>query len=91
MDSTIDLRKLRCRMGWTSSDLARHLKVNSADVETWEKQGASPQDPEILSRIKFLLRQADMCSDEVKTGPIAENFLDESDLAQIDSDRVKSR
>ncbi|HRO67152.1 MAG TPA: helix-turn-helix transcriptional regulator [Pseudobdellovibrionaceae bacterium] len=91
MDSTIDLRKLRCRMGWTSSDLARHLKVKSTEVEAWEKQGSSPKDPEIISRIKFLLRQADMCSDEVKTGPIAENFLDEKALGQVDSDRVKDR
>lgn len=91
MDSFVDLRKLRCRMGWTSSDLARHLKVNSTEVEAWEKSGTPPQDPEILSRINFLLRQADMCSDEVKTGPIAENFLDQSALDQVDSDRVKSR
>ena len=89
MDSAVDLRKLRCRMGWTASDLARHLKVQSIEVEIWEKQGVRPQDPAVLSRVEFLLRQADLCSSEVKISPIAESFLDESALNQIESDRVK--
>lgn len=91
MDSMIDLRKLRRRMGWTSSDLARHLKVAPSEIEIWEKGDANPENPEVLSRIQFLLAQADVCSDEVRTAPLAESFLDESDLGQVDSDRVKSR
>lgn len=90
MDSSLDLLNLRRRMGWTASDLARHLKVTSIEIETWEKNGQRPQDPELLSQIKFLFRQADICSDEVKTAPIAETFLDETALDQIDSDRVKT-
>lgn len=87
MDGTLDLRTLRRRMGWTSSDLARRLNVKSTDVEVWEK-GNPCADREVLVRIEFLLRQADMCSEEIRVRPLAENFLEDGDLNQCDSTRV---
>lgn len=83
MDGTLDLRTLRRRMGWTSSDLARRLNVKTTDIEVWEK-GQPCDDREVLTRIEFLLRQADMCSEEVRHFAIAENFLEDTDLIQCD-------
>lgn len=82
-----DLRCLRRRMGWTSSDLARRLGVTSGEVELWET-GALPTDSEILNRIEFLFRQAEVCSEEVKNGPQSEHALEEKHLDQINVDIV---
>lgn len=77
-------------MGWTSSDLARRLGVASTEIEIWEN-GKSPNDPEVLTRIEFLFRQAEIICDEIKAGPMAEFVLEESHLDQIPGDRVKDR
>lgn len=90
MDRRNSLQKLRRQMGWTTSDLARHLGCGVTDLETWET-GKPGADAALGSRIEFLFRQADVCRDEVKRSPQAENFLDESDLDQVDGDRVKER
>lgn len=91
MMKTIDLRGLRLRMGWTASDLARRLGVTSAEVTSWEQQHQIPQDFDTLTRIEFLLRQADMCTDEMKGAPLAESLLEETHCEQIDFDRVKEK
>lgn len=75
-------------MGWTSSDLARRLGVQVAEVEIWES-GSMPEDHDVLSRLEFLLRQAEVCSDEVKAGPLAEDLLDRESLGQVGADRLK--
>lgn len=81
-DQPMNLRRLRLRMGWTSSDLARRLGVALTDIEAWEG-GRAPADSEILNRIEFLFRQAELCSDEVKSVPQSENELEEKHLGQI--------
>lgn len=91
MDRQLNLRYLRRRMGWTSSDLARRLGVAAKDVEIWENGKQELQDPDVINRIEFLFRQADMCCEEVKAGPISEIALEDGGLGQIDSTRVKHR
>lgn len=83
MDRCYDLRLLRRRMGWTSSDLARRLGVPYNDIEIWEGGAVKPQDPEVVNRIEFLFRQVEILSDEVKAVPVVENALDEGQLSQI--------
>lgn len=92
MDRKFNLRILRRRMGWTSSDLARRLGVGSTEIEIWENDAnAGPADPEILNRIEFLFHQADICSDEVKSAPLIESALEESALGQIEVTRLKEK
>lgn len=91
MDRCFDLRLLRRRMGWTSSDLARRLGVRSADIEIWEKGNSKPESADVITRIEFLFRQADICCDEVKSVPMAENMLEESHLVQVEATRVRDR
>ncbi|MBX2988771.1 MAG: helix-turn-helix transcriptional regulator [Bdellovibrionaceae bacterium] len=86
MDRDFNLRALRRRMGWTSSDLARRLNVSSSEIEQWEN-GQRPDNQDVITRIEFLFRQADMCCDEVKNNAMAESFLEESDLDQVDVTR----
>lgn len=84
----MDIKSLRRRMGWTSSDLARRLGVGSKEIEIWEG-GRDPQDPRLLSQLEFLFRQAEVCCDEIRRGALAESILDESSLGQIPMSQVK--
>jgi transcriptional regulator with XRE-family HTH domain len=84
----IDLKNLKRRMGWTSTDLARRLGVNHEEIEIWESGQSSPSSDQ-LSRIEFLFRQARICSNEVKTAPIAENEMEQTHLDQLRADNVK--
>lgn len=88
MDRKLDIRCLRRRMGWTSSDLARRLGVKVSEVEIWE-QGSTPSSPDVLSRLEFLFRQAEICSDEVKAAPIAEDLLDRESLGQVENGKLE--
>lgn len=76
-------------MGWTSSDLARRLGVPYNDIEIWEGGSTKPNDPEVVTRIEFLFRQADILCDEVKSVPMAEHVLDETHLSQIGATHLK--
>ena len=85
--NSVDLRGLRLRMGWTSSDLARRLGVTFTEVMNWEKNNVIPEERHV--HIEFLLRQADLCCDELHTAPVVESYLDQTNCDQIHVDRVK--
>lgn len=91
MENTMNLRSLRLRMGWTASDLARRLGVSSSDVLTWEESRQTPTDSDMLTRIEFLFRQADMCCDETRNATLVEFVLEETHQEQIHFDSVKAR
>jgi transcriptional regulator with XRE-family HTH domain len=84
------IKDLRLRLGYSTSDLARHLNCESVDIRTWEIGTAEPND-EVLQKLELLLRQADFCADELACNPLADNLLDADDLGQIDLASVKSR
>lgn len=83
------LRSLRLRLGWSRSDLARRLHCSSEDIEAWE-EGRRPVDASFNGDLEIVLRQAEVCCDEVKYAPAAEAELDKSALEQIDFARVKA-
>lgn len=82
MDRTFDLLTLKRRMGWTSSDLARRLNIDCREIEILEK-GEAPKNQDLLTRIEFLFRQADLCCEEVKRSPRAESLMDDAELEQV--------
>ena len=90
MDKIYDIRCLRLRMGWTASDLARRLGVSPSDVSLWEESHKTPSDSDMLTRIEFLFRQADLCCEEIHNTPLAESLLQDSRQTQIDFDHVKA-
>lgn len=80
-------RELRLRLGWSQADLARRLHIQVQEVIKWENGDSAPTD-QILSDIEFLLRQADICSEEVLKAPLIEIELEQSRLTQLNSESV---
>lgn len=84
------LRALRLRLGWSRSDMARRLKCELTDIESWEEgQGELLFNPHIKGELALIHRQADACSDEVRFTPACENECDKRALDQVDFSRVK--
>ncbi|WII73474.1 helix-turn-helix transcriptional regulator [Bdellovibrio sp. 22V] len=83
------LRSLRLRLGWSRSDLARHLHCSSEQVELME-DGTRQIDTSLRGQLELILRQAEACCDEVKFTPVAENECDKKALEQIDFSRVRA-
>lgn len=83
------LHKLRLRLGWSRSDLARRLHCSSVDIEALET-GHRSIEGALKGELEILLRQAEACCDEVMYTPAAEAELDKKALEQIDFSRVKA-
>lgn len=81
----LNLLSLKRRMGWTTSDLARRLGVTSTEIQILETNGDTTANRDLLNRIEFLFRQAEMCCEEVKQVPLAESTLEATHLGQIEN------
>ena len=82
------IRSLRLRLGWSQADLARRLSCASSDIELWEAGQSSP-NPRIANELFMIAKQADACSHEVHTSPLAESMCDRKALGQIGFSDVK--
>lgn len=82
------LRNLRMRMGWSKSDLARHLQCSSEEVIMWEL-GERGIETSFIGDLERLLRQAETLREEVRATPIAEQQCESNALEQIEFSRVK--
>lgn len=83
-----NLRKLRMSMGWSKSDLARHLQCRSEDVIMWEL-GERRIEVSFIGDLERLLLQAEVLREEVRVTPIAEQQCETNALEQIEFSRVK--
>ncbi|MGZ3772410.1 MAG: helix-turn-helix domain-containing protein [Pseudobdellovibrionaceae bacterium] len=82
------VRSLRLRLGWSRCDLARRLHCSSEEIEMWE-EGKCEIHMSFFSPLELIFRQAQVCCDEVKLVPVAENECEKMALEQIDFSRVK--
>ncbi len=76
------MRELRLRMGWSQSDLARHLEVDSQTINQIER-GLSIDIDNLRSKLTFYWRQAESISDEVQMSALAEKTLEAHNLNQL--------
>lgn len=60
--------------------MARQLSCKTNEIEIWE---TSQPPANVTDQILFFARQVEMCSEEVRTTPIAECTLDQNCLGQI--------
>ncbi len=81
------MRGLRLRMGWSQSDLARRLHIDSQMIGQWEMGLEEIQD-EITQVLELLHRQADFNADEVSCESLAEILFEELEAPQIDSSSI---
>jgi DNA-binding transcriptional regulator YiaG len=82
------IKSLRQRLGWSQAELSRRLRCSSAEVLLWEAGEATP--PRNLSNELLLLsKQAEACSQEVQSAPLAEKICDQKALGQIEFSEIK--
>lgn len=86
------IRELRLRMGWSQSDLARHLEVSLPDLDLLEL-GADDQShlEGIRSRLTLFWKQAESNSEEVQMAALAEKIIEDQNLTQIFQSDFKSK
>lgn len=70
-------------MGWSQSDLARRLQVESQSIIQWE-MGQSIPDTRLCQELSHLFQQAEMASLDLLSQVEAEVFMDEKQLESID-------
>ncbi len=81
------LKTLRLRMGFSQCDLARQLSISTELVRVWE-EGRQEVSQECAARLHVLFNQAEMCSHEIYSQPLAESELEKNDLGQIESSTI---
>lgn len=77
-----ELRNLRLRLGWSQSDLARRLKCEPQLIESIEN-GQEKCSNQIQNELHMILRQAEVCSDELQIQCQLENTLEKEKKDQI--------
>lgn len=84
------IRDLRLRMGWSQSDLARRLQVESQKINAFETElEITPKD--IRNALDFLHQQADLSAHSVSCSSLAQIMFDEDELLQIDTSSIQRK
>lgn len=76
------VRELRLRMGWSQSDLARHLQVELDSLNDLENKSSTVVDS-IKSKLTLYWRQAESLSEEVQISALAEKMIEDQNLSQL--------
>lgn len=76
------VRELRLRMGWSQSDLARHLQVEVGTINKLEN-GLKVEFDCVRSQLTLFWRQAESISDEVQYSALAEKMIEDHNLSQL--------
>lgn len=84
------IKDLRLRMGWSQSDLARRLQIQSEKIGQLEMNLEVPEQ-NILENLDLLFRQAEASADFVSCESLAEIIFEESDAPQIDTSSIRSK
>lgn len=84
------IRDLRLRMGWSQSDLARRLQIESKKISEFEMDlEETPKD--IWSALDLLLKQADVSAHSVSCNSLAEIVFDEDKVLQVDTSSIQRK
>ncbi len=87
------IKTLRCRLGFTQSELARKLHCESDLINTWE----SAQKNELqgialhMDTLILLEKQAESAADQIFHSPLAETILEETHESQVHVEAVRLR
>lgn len=83
------IKKLRCRMGWSQSELARHLGTLCSDVQAWE-QGEKTPDSQMISQLEMIFMQSEVSSLEIADSPQIETLMESTAQTSLRRDQLKS-
>lgn len=71
-------------MGWSQSDLARRLHIESQNIFNWESGNSMP-DPKICEELSLLFRQAEVTALDMLSQVQAEVIMDQKALESVDT------
>lgn len=80
---SIKIKTLRRRLGWSQSDLARRLQIESLSVQSWEEGASRPQNQHLQS-LELIFNQAELAALEISQSTQAEVTLHRRELESID-------
>ncbi len=86
---SLKIRSLRRRLGWSQSDLARRLHIESLAVQSWEEGQAQPPRS-IAQSLELLLHQADLSSLEISQSTQVELTMSERELESLNLQSLES-
>jgi len=84
------IRSLRLRMGWSQSDLARRLHIDSQKIGQWE-MGLEIIEDEISQALDLLHRMADVSADQTCCDSLAAIEFDLSEAPQVDINSIRRK
>jgi transcriptional regulator with XRE-family HTH domain len=84
------IRDLRLRMGWSQSDLARRLHIDSKKISEME-MGLQETPDEVNQALELILKQAELTAEEVSCDSLAEIMFDEEDVLQVDNSSIRRK
>ncbi len=85
------IRDLRLRMGWSQSDLARRLEVESRKITELEIGLLEEPSTEVASRLDLLFKQAEATADGVSCNSLAEIMFIEDEVLQVDTGSIRRK
>lgn len=83
------IRSLRRRLGWSQSDLARRLNIESASVLTWESGETKPKRAE-AQLLELLFNQAELSSLEISQSTQVELTMHQRELESLSVQSLES-
>ncbi|MEZ0390792.1 MAG: hypothetical protein ACAH59_01155 [Pseudobdellovibrionaceae bacterium] len=78
---------MRLRMGWSQSDLARRLRIDSLKIGQLE-MGLEETSEDLTQALELLDRQADVTADAVFCGALSEIIFEDEDVLQVDTSSI---
>jgi transcriptional regulator with XRE-family HTH domain len=84
------IRDLRLRMGWSSSDLARRLQMDSQKVQQIEA-GLDLIESEVIDSLDLIFKQAEASANERSCDSLAEIVFVEDEVSQIDNRSIQNK
>lgn len=76
------VKELRLKMGWSHSDMARHLSVG-VNIITDIENGVQKEIETLSSALTMYWQQSENLSDEVLLSALAEQVLENEKLSQL--------
>ncbi len=82
------IRDLRLRLGWSQSDLARRLEIESQKIGELEMGLLEETPSHVSSRLDLLFKQAEASADGISCDSLAEIVFDEDEVLQVDTTSI---
>ena len=86
--SSSSIRQLRCQMGWSRSDLAHHLGVQSQEISMWEEGKASPCTT-CQRSLEALFHQGEFAALAMVESSQIDALMQEGDQSSINRDQLQ--